>query len=358
MGLEPTTFCMASHSIACPGSPSSTTEPLPRRRLDCGACHRAVKVGPSARASRALTGLLDCPPATRIASPRSWQGEQVANQEQPGLAGTRNAWISDPAFGINTDPLRDRGDAECGHRGRCKCAHPSTRSQRNGRSLRSPLRSRLGVHDPGESFRVALRSSGIAACRRVLRHHCDRPAGSALSLEAVVQDSGAARATHTDQTQAAQARKSVGRLPPTVRPGFSDPHMSESILWLAHRSVRNGGRRETKSGFPSLTFVGLILALSRRTGGSLRTGKLAGRIDGEELRPGTPRTWNVDVRGLVDEADTMRPPIPSRRSRRHAKVLVFRIGGWETEHIALNPLAASLKTELSLLMPPSEVDVE
>jgi hypothetical protein len=40
------------------------------------------------------------------------------------------------------------------------------------------------------------------------------------------------------------------------------------------------------------------------------------------------------------------------------KILLIRIGDWETEQTALNPLAASLKAQLSLLLPPSEVDVE
>jgi hypothetical protein len=50
--------------------------------------------------------------------------------------------------------------------------------------------------------------------------------------------------------------------------------------------------------------------------------------------------------------------ISSRRLRRHAKILIFRIGDWETEQPTLNPLAASLKSQLSLLLPPNEVDVE
>jgi hypothetical protein len=50
--------------------------------------------------------------------------------------------------------------------------------------------------------------------------------------------------------------------------------------------------------------------------------------------------------------------VSSRRLRRHAKILVFRIGDWDTEQRTLNPLADSLKTQLSLLVPPNAVDVE
>jgi hypothetical protein len=87
-------------------------------------------------------------------------------------------------------------------------------------------------------------------------------------------------------------------------------------------------------------------------------GKLAGRVGGK-IAPGTPRTWNVDVFGLKDAAGIQRSiPVSSRRFRRHAKILIFRIGDWETEQATLNPLAASLKGQLSLLLPPSDVDVE
>jgi hypothetical protein len=39
-------------------------------------------------------------------------------------------------------------------------------------------------------------------------------------------------------------------------------------------------------------------------------------------------------------------------------VLIFRIGDWNTEQLLLNPLADSLKAQISLLLPPNEVDVE
>jgi hypothetical protein len=92
--------------------------------------------------------------------------------------------------------------------------------------------------------------------------------------------------------------------------------------------------------------------------GAMVTGKLAGRVGGD-LAPGVPRTWNVDVSGLTDQAGIQESiPVSSRRFRRHAKILIFRIGDWETEQLTLNPLASSLKAQLSLLLPPSDVDVE
>jgi hypothetical protein len=66
-----------------------------------------------------------------------------------------------------------------------------------------------------------------------------------------------------------------------------------------------------------------------------------------------PRTWNVSVAGLSELV-----PVSSRRMRRYAKILIFRIGDWETEQLMLNPLAESLKAQLSLLVPPNEIDVE
>jgi hypothetical protein len=89
-------------------------------------------------------------------------------------------------------------------------------------------------------------------------------------------------------------------------------------------------------------------------GGSVASGKLLGRVDDDDdLAPGQYRTWNVQVHG-VDE--TLQ--ISSRRLRRHVKVLILRLGDWETEQTALNPLAQSLKAQLSLLLPPNAVDVE
>ena len=88
------------------------------------------------------------------------------------------------------------------------------------------------------------------------------------------------------------------------------------------------------------------------------SGRLAGRVDAD-LAPGVPRTWNVDISGLVNEngiQDSI--PISSRHFRRHAKILILRIGDWDTEQLTLNPLASSLKAQLSLLLPPSDVDVE
>jgi hypothetical protein len=93
-------------------------------------------------------------------------------------------------------------------------------------------------------------------------------------------------------------------------------------------------------------------------GGAVVAAKLAGRVAGA-LEPGIARTWNVDPAGLVDEAGVQRSiPVSSRRFRRHAKILIFRIGDWETEQTMLNPLSSSLKAQLSLLLPPSDVDVE
>jgi hypothetical protein len=93
--------------------------------------------------------------------------------------------------------------------------------------------------------------------------------------------------------------------------------------------------------------------------GSVVLGKLAGRVDGEENKPGVPRTWSVSVAGLADAAGVpAMVSVSSRRMRRHSKILIFRIGDWETERNTLNPLAASLKAQLSLLVPPNEVDVE
>lgn len=93
-------------------------------------------------------------------------------------------------------------------------------------------------------------------------------------------------------------------------------------------------------------------------GGAMVAGKLAGRVGGNP-GPFIARTWNVDVAGLTDAAGIQRSvPVSSRRFRRHAKILILRIGDWETEQPTLNPLAASLKAQLSLLLPPSDVDVE
>jgi hypothetical protein len=93
-------------------------------------------------------------------------------------------------------------------------------------------------------------------------------------------------------------------------------------------------------------------------GGAMVSGRLAGRVGGT-LRPGTPRTWNVDVSGLTDGAGVLESiPISSRRFRRYAKILIIRVGDWDTEQAMLNPLAESLKAQLSLLLPPDEVDVE
>jgi hypothetical protein len=87
-------------------------------------------------------------------------------------------------------------------------------------------------------------------------------------------------------------------------------------------------------------------------GGSVASGKLLGRTGGE-LAPGTPRTWIVSIQGLHEPVE-----ISSRKLRRHCKALILRVGDWDTEQTTLNPLAASLKAQLSLLLPPSAVDVE
>ena len=91
--------------------------------------------------------------------------------------------------------------------------------------------------------------------------------------------------------------------------------------------------------------------------GAMVEGKLAGRVGA--LVRGIPRTWHVDVSGVHDAAGTQEPlPVSSRHFRRHAKILIVRIGDWETEHPTLNPLASSLKAQLSLLLPPGDVEVE
>jgi hypothetical protein len=92
--------------------------------------------------------------------------------------------------------------------------------------------------------------------------------------------------------------------------------------------------------------------------GAMVTGKLAGRVEGA-LAPGTPRTWHVAITGLLDANSVQKTiEVSSRRFLRHAKILIIRIGDWETEQVTLNPLAESLKAQLSLLLPPSGVDVE
>jgi len=88
-------------------------------------------------------------------------------------------------------------------------------------------------------------------------------------------------------------------------------------------------------------------------------GRLDSRVIDDQAGPGIARTWNVDVNGLQDSSGhSCTVPISSRRFRRHAKILIFRIGDWTTEQITLNPLAASLRAQLSLLLPPDEIDVE
>jgi hypothetical protein len=87
-------------------------------------------------------------------------------------------------------------------------------------------------------------------------------------------------------------------------------------------------------------------------------GKLHGRVDADDA-PGVPRTWNVTVNGLTDDAGIEETiEVSSRRFRRYTKILIVRIGDWETEQLTLNPLADSLKAQLSLLLPPGFVDVE
>ena len=89
------------------------------------------------------------------------------------------------------------------------------------------------------------------------------------------------------------------------------------------------------------------------------SGKLDGRVEGDDIAPGVARTWNVSVAGLRDDHGTQESiPISSRRFRRHTKIVIIRVGDWETEQLTLNPLAASLKAQLSLLLPPGFVDVE
>ena len=93
-------------------------------------------------------------------------------------------------------------------------------------------------------------------------------------------------------------------------------------------------------------------------GGAMVSGRLAGRVAGK-LAPGTPRTWHVAINGLLDANSVQRTvEVSSRRFRRHANILIIRIGDWITEQGALNPLAESLKAQLSLLLPPNGVDVE
>ena len=93
--------------------------------------------------------------------------------------------------------------------------------------------------------------------------------------------------------------------------------------------------------------------------GAVVQGKLEGRVGGDPELPGVPRTWTVSVAGLHhDGGAPATVHVSSRRMRRHAKILIFRIGDWDTEQNTLNPLAASLKAQLSLLLPPNEVDVE
>jgi hypothetical protein len=71
--------------------------------------------------------------------------------------------------------------------------------------------------------------------------------------------------------------------------------------------------------------------------GSVVAGKLAGRVAGD-IAPGVPRTWNVDVAGLTDGAGIQRSiPVSARRFRRHAKILIIRIGERETEQTTPNP---------------------
>lgn len=87
-------------------------------------------------------------------------------------------------------------------------------------------------------------------------------------------------------------------------------------------------------------------------GGSVASGKLAGRVEAD-LKPGASRTWLVDVTGLDEPMS-----ISSRKLKRRVKVLIIRVGDWDTEQATLNPLAESLKAQLSLLLPPGNVDVE
>jgi len=88
-------------------------------------------------------------------------------------------------------------------------------------------------------------------------------------------------------------------------------------------------------------------------------GRLAGRKEAELASPGHPRTWYVDIPG-IEKFNGGSPSIElsSRRFRRHSKILLLRIGDWATEQTALNPLAQSLRAQMSLLLPPGEVDVE
>jgi hypothetical protein len=81
-------------------------------------------------------------------------------------------------------------------------------------------------------------------------------------------------------------------------------------------------------------------------GGAMIGGKIVGI---------TGRSRLVDVNGLGESNPIL---VSSRRLRHHAKVLLLRIGDWQTEQTSLNPLADSLKSQLSLLLPPGEVDVE
>lgn len=88
-------------------------------------------------------------------------------------------------------------------------------------------------------------------------------------------------------------------------------------------------------------------------------GKLLGRVENENAGPGVPRTWHVSIAGVADVHGIVTPiQISSRRFHRHAKILIVRIGDWKTEQQTLNPLSDSLKSQLSLLLPPGFVDVE
>lgn len=93
--------------------------------------------------------------------------------------------------------------------------------------------------------------------------------------------------------------------------------------------------------------------------GAVVQGKLETRVAGDPDIPGVPRTWTVSVAGLQHPGGLPATiDVSSRRMRRHAKILILRVGDWDTEQNMLNPLAASLKAQLSLLVPPNEVDVE
>jgi hypothetical protein len=87
-------------------------------------------------------------------------------------------------------------------------------------------------------------------------------------------------------------------------------------------------------------------------GGAVTSGVLAGRVAGE-IQPGVARSWYVDIPGLDEPL-----VVSSRKFRRHVKILILRVGDWDTEQTTLNPLAASLRAQLSLLLPPGAVDTE